>query len=214
MNKAATPGRHAAPELPWSWKVGDQVTILNEALVGTVTEYPAVDPDGTVHPDSVEVRWSWGAVEIEGAEKLYSAVPADDDTVTDAYRTYDGDNLAVDTRISFAHGGLAMVATAERVSTRESGDYEYVSLSPDMAREVGTFIVHCAGNPSLHGEKTWTDEFGSTLRVFFEDGMPTFDICDTGRLWTTTPLNTIDLGQRLIIWAGPDLTHQRGGPVY
>lgn len=179
---------------------GRRVTVLNEAIVGTVVEYPAIDPEGVVHDDLAAVDWGNG-IDHEEIAGLYSAEPSTDDTVEVDYRTYDGNNLLVDTRNPARFGDQAMIAEGPGVSLAPSGTYDYVALTPDVARAVGTFLIHCSGNPSLHGENTWIDEYGVTLRVFFEDGQPTFQIND-GRMWSTTPLHAVDMGQRLICWAG------------
>lgn len=73
----------------------------------------------------------------------------------------------------------------------------------DKAREFGTFILFCTGNESLWTNEDYVVSDGThEVRFAAEDGVPLFVIADSSSPIQLPEADAIDLGQRLIIWAG------------
>jgi hypothetical protein len=121
------------------------------------------------------------------------------------FRDYDTDSLDGTTFSVRTEPGLCRVRAQQ--GTGPSLDTE---LDAALAREIGTFILHCAGNESLHAEHAWVGLKG-TFGMYVEDGNVTVTLTDATELpsaygqYVDRALSyeeSVDLGQRLIIWAG------------
>ena len=58
-------------------RTGDKVRHrwLDDGVQGTITEYPAVDPDGTTRADQAGVQWDDGGFEIIAVTELREVHP-------------------------------------------------------------------------------------------------------------------------------------------
>ncbi|MGV0795947.1 hypothetical protein ABQF26_03200 [Mycolicibacterium elephantis] len=58
-------------------RVGDRVRHrwLDDGVHGSITEYPAVDPDGITHSDQAAVQWDDGGFEIAAVTELREVHP-------------------------------------------------------------------------------------------------------------------------------------------
>lgn len=84
---------------------------------------------------------------------------------------------------------------------------QIATFGSSMARDIGTEILQWAGNHSLWGEDTWSDEprGRGSLRVIAEDGEITTTVSDAAP-FTMSVDYAIDIAQRLIVWAGVKVT--------
>lgn len=70
----------------------------------------------------------------------------------------------------------------------------------DTARAVGTALLTWAGNENPLADQQWTSDDGTVVRVTVEPATPFLHIGDC--FWPLAIDDAIDLGQRLIVWAG------------
>lgn len=81
-------------------------------------------------------------------------------------------------------------------------------LSPVDARTMGTVLVAWAnGGPLLRGEAEFITDNGNAIRIFAEESDITLAVCSDGAEdvyieYVLAYEDVVDLGQRLIVWAG------------
>lgn len=108
------------------------------------------------------------------------------------HRGYDGATVTVLTPAA----GLATIKVASE------SDYVMARLDSDTARDVGTYILRCAGNPGLNGTHAWNN-----VQVTAVDGEVSIGVSDNGAYAEhgLRQPDAVDVGQRLIVWAGIDM---------
>jgi hypothetical protein len=104
---------------------------------------------------------------------------------------YDADHFRIVAQRSIARDALAM-------SSAQNDHQVFWFTDRDTARAVGTALLACAANERLLADQQWTGADGTVVRV--EPTAPLLHIGDCS--WPLAIDDAVDLGQRLIAWAG------------
>lgn len=119
-------------------------------------------------------------------------------TTTATFRDYAFDDLAGGAFSIDTSGQFAVISAA----TNHPEFAVVVEIDRQQAREIGTSLLQWAGNPTLHAYDDWCATGGVEVNVI--DGEIEITVARSGEIsgYEPTTEQAIDLGQRLIVWAG------------
>lgn len=122
---------------------------------------------------------------------------------TTTYRDYAFEDLAGGTFAIDTSGEHAII----RAATNHPELSFDIEIDRDTARTIGTFLIRCAGNPSLHAYDDFNPTTGA-LEIDVVDGEVDITVALDGEIsgYAPTQEQAVDLGQRLITWAGVKVT--------